>query len=57
MHLKSILMLMLMHFNENHNYCYVKMPDKYNNILKYNSVGSEPDCYRGEDCVEKFCKT
>ena len=18
---------------------------------------SEPDCYRGEDCIEKFCKT
>ena len=46
-----------------HDYCYVEMPEEYNKIFKYNhgekSINSTInilDCYRGKDCIESFRK-
>ena len=48
---------------ENHDYCYVEMPEKDNKILKYNQGEKSMrfrllfilDYYRGKNCMKNFC--
>ena len=49
-----------------HDYCHLEIPNEDDKILKYNQgekslndpaiIYADFDCYRVEDCMEKFCK-
>ena len=43
---------------ENHDYCYVEMPEEYNKTLKYNEgeiTKNKLDYYGGKNCMKNVC--